>query len=291
MRTRPVTDGVLHLRVYRRLGFDGDSSSTGCGQRGRVRVYHNTSVSNAGGKTIERSPESLGIHANGIIQLRYRQKRGSIIVSFLFLNIRGEYMLQHYYPFNKKILDEFNKFRSNYKLNNVNYREGIITFDGIIHEMLLSQLKDYVLKEITTSTCYYMALKKQNADFDVLCFHAENAIVRLTSFWDYLFQILNTYLELKMIPSKRLIGSVNGKWKITRLFFDKNHKLEWKSYKYDNLGDNPYRGVFCPDCFSDNLIITQEKYFVSEKTYEQVVNDYLDSVPSSGGNSAIETYT
>jgi hypothetical protein len=337
-------------------------------------------------------------------------------------------MLLHYYPLNNEITEEYNDILSRYTLNDVPFSEGILKFDDIIHELLLEQLKDYVLKDITTSTCYYIALEKQKADFDVLCFHAEHAIVKQSSFWEHLFQILNTYLELHMVPAKRLISQEDEKWKVTNFLNIK--KLRLKSYKLNstleqqikpkvsflsriniiqktrkmfindihlrplvnisnqqhwstlrdlrndiihykflrqrgvvnlvekdatgilftphdqtvdhtiigvllnkcladiytsielstkfirqdlvprrkdstqtefimikvlckneeekpylipkifvdlnnNLGDSPYRGIFCPDCFSDNLVITEEEHHVSEKTYKQAIGYYI----------------
>ncbi|MEO2208227.1 hypothetical protein ABGV42_31495 [Paenibacillus pabuli] len=41
------------------------------------------------------------------------------------------------------------------------------------------------------------------------------------------------------------------------------------------LGDNPLRAVFCPECFSDDLIITNEEHHVSEKTYKQLAEHYI----------------
>lgn len=337
-------------------------------------------------------------------------------------------MLTHYYPINNELIQEFENILSRYNLNEVAFSEGILKFDDIIHELLLQQLKDYVLKDITSSTCYYLALEKQKMDFDVLCFHAEHAIIKQSSFWEHLFQILNTYLELKMIPAKRLISQDNEKWKVTNLL--NIRKFRWKAYKLNskleqqikpkisflsraniiqktkkmyvndvylrpllnisnqqhwsnlrdirndiihykflrqrgvvnlvkedstgilftpqdqtvdhanialildnclleiysaielsykiirqdlvprhkdsvqnefimikvlcknedekpflipkmftemdnNLGDNPFRAVFCPECFSDDIVITNEEYHVSEKTYKQVGGHYI----------------
>lgn len=137
------------------------------------------------------------------------------------------------YVLNQDIESTYNKVRAKYIFNKVSYREGILKFDDILHSMLIYQLKDYVEQEIATSTCYYLALRDVGTSHETLCFHAEHAIVRICSFWEHLFQILNTYLDLKMVPAKRLAGIGGEKWELTNFLNFK--KLKWKFYQLNPL--------------------------------------------------------
>lgn len=178
-------------------------------------------------------------------------------------------MLTNYYQINDDIGKEFDELLLQYTLNDVSFSEGILKFDDIIHEILLNQLKEYVLKDMTAATCYYLALEKQSSDFDVLCFHAENAIVKQSSFWEHLFQILNTYLELKMIPAKRLVSQENEKWKQTNLFNIK--KSKWKMYAIHSKL-KPYLKPKMQFLNRAGVINKTKKMFVNDNYLRPLVN-------------------
>ncbi len=178
-------------------------------------------------------------------------------------------MLTYYYQINNEITKEYESFLLKYTFNDVSFSEGVLKFDDIIHEMLLNQLKEYVLRDITTATCYYLALEKQKVDFDVLCFHAEHIIVKQSAFWEHLFQILNTYLELKMIPAKRLVSQENEKWKQTNVL--NIRKLRWKMYRINSKLEQrikPKRSFLN----RANIIKKTKKVFVNDNYLRPLVN-------------------
>lgn len=125
-------------------------------------------------------------------------------------------MISVLYPQSKDIEIAYKNIRSGYVLPEpTNKRGRFMTIPYLYHSVFLRDLQEYLDREVAGSVCYFLALIEVETGIEVLNFHVEHCIIRVASFWEHLFQLLNTYLEINLIPSKQLYKELNGDWKVS----------------------------------------------------------------------------
>lgn len=146
-------------------------------------------------------------------------------------------MLDDLYPMNQEIIKEVNEELKNYNIDKGQFTEGVLNFEMLIHLELLREFNQNVLNRIITPVYYYKALvREEPTNYKSLALHAENGVIRLISFWEHLFQILNTYLGIFMTPKREII-EINNTW-INRIIFSLKLNKEQKYLRgYQNYLD------------------------------------------------------
>lgn len=138
-------------------------------------------------------------------------------------------MLSSFIINNDEIEKKFQIIRQQYAMKDVQFSEGIFRFEDGLNLLLLNEVKEKLDNSLRVITCYLMTLVEFAVSQDVLDFHAEHVIIKLASFWEHLFQVLNVYLRVNMNSSKQIVQSTDESWKIkdeflTRTGFVKNIK-------------------------------------------------------------------
>lgn len=117
--------------------------------------------------------------------------------------------LKDYYIFNDKTLSTAEKYIKVFSKDfnrdmDVNEHTDMGMISLIIFPML-KQLENYYNEEICISSGIVLSLiESDEISFRVKSYHAENLIFRLSSIWDYYFNIINEYLHLE-IPADNII--------------------------------------------------------------------------------------
>lgn len=170
-------------------------------------------------------------------------------------------MLNSLYPMNEKIINEVNQKVMNYHIDKGTFKEeSLLNFELLIHLQMLEGFIENIKKKIITPVYYYKILLKEDVkNYSSLAFHAEHSLIRLTSFWEHLFQVLNTYLDIFMSPKKKII-EVNNTWiNIFILSIRRNDKE-----KYLRISQNFLDG--------QNFVKRVKKKFKNDKILRNIVN-------------------
>ncbi|MGI6747223.1 MAG: hypothetical protein ACOX4V_03075 [Anaerovoracaceae bacterium] len=127
-------------------------------------------------------------------------------------------MISTFYPMddNIKAIQENEIKKLSKIILNVPFKEGNFTHTDLFFGKLINELKIYLEREITVATTYYIALVQSTSiSYEVMNYNAENAIFRISSFWEHLFQILNPYLEINLAPKKYFVQEQDESWSLT----------------------------------------------------------------------------
>ncbi|MFL0583712.1 hypothetical protein ACH0B6_14115 [Solibacillus silvestris] len=141
-------------------------------------------------------------------------------------------MFDDLYVINQDISDKVNKMINEFQINEGEFNEGILMFENLIHLHLLKDFKRNTKNKIITPIFYYQVLVNEVTNNSTLSFHAEHALMRLTSFWEHLFQILNTYLGINNSP--RRVIEENEEWGIVKRKYVFNKRSEFGKYVSTN---------------------------------------------------------
>ncbi|QDZ88630.1 hypothetical protein [Priestia megaterium] len=137
-------------------------------------------------------------------------------------------MFDELYPINRGISNKVDSLVNGYQINEGEFEEeNIITLEGMSHLYLLKQLKDNLQQKVIHPIYYYQVLVQQEENKKALTFHAEHALMRITTVWEHLFQILNTYLEIGMTPLK--IKDNGDEWLIINDFSGSKKENNFKN--------------------------------------------------------------
>ncbi|MCB2299863.1 hypothetical protein [Clostridium tagluense] len=119
------------------------------------------------------------------------------------------FSLKDYYVFDRKIMNKsegyIKMFSKDFEKNiNINEHTDVGMISLIVFPML-KQLENYYNEEICISAGLVLSLlEAENINLRIKSYHAENLIFRLTSIWDYYYNIINEYLHLE-IPADNII--------------------------------------------------------------------------------------
>gem|GEM_PF-3917630 len=134
-------------------------------------------------------------------------------------------MFDDLYVITQDISGKVNKMIDKFEKNEGEFNEGMLMFEDLIHLHLLKDFKRNIKNKIITPIFYYQVLVNETTNKSTLSFHAEHALMRVTSFWEHLFQILNTYLGINNSP--RRVIEKNEQWGVLKGKYVFNKRSEF----------------------------------------------------------------
>ncbi|PLR95795.1 hypothetical protein [Bacillus sp. T33-2] len=137
-------------------------------------------------------------------------------------------MFTELYPMSKEISEKVDKLINDFVVSEGDFTEGIISLEEMTHLYLLKQLSRNLKKKVIVPVYYYKVLVEEEVNKSTLAFHAEHALMRVTSVWEHLFQILNTFLEINMSP--RRVKETDEKWLIEKKSITIKKNISFKKY-------------------------------------------------------------
>ncbi|MEK8199493.1 hypothetical protein [Lysinibacillus sp. FSL M8-0134] len=169
-------------------------------------------------------------------------------------------MFNNIYLINSEISDKVNKLINNYEVDEGEFKEGTIDLEDLIHLDMLKKLTANIKNKVITPVCYYQVLVGESVNESTLSFHAEHALMRITSVWEHLFQILNTYLEINDTP--RRVKEGVEEWEILKqsTLHNKNNKFK----KYASVSNEVLSGK--------NFVKKIKKKYTSDSYLRKLVN-------------------
>lgn len=105
---------------------------------------------------------------------------------------------------NSEIVSMAKQYRSDFKVDMTNEKRPF-RHEILFVLPLMDEIKQYFNNEISVSYAIFKVVSRQgNIGRRVKSYYAENSLIRLISIWDYLFQVLSSYLDTEMLADYQI---------------------------------------------------------------------------------------
>jgi hypothetical protein len=116
----------------------------------------------------------------------------------------NKFALDDFLSMDKNMVKKLNGIFQNYSISRLTDKKSFGVMDFIGYPLLLESSK-YYNGELLLSFAYYKAMRECNKNLRSYAYCFENLIFRLISFWEYFYQFLNMYFDLKLYD----VSSIN----------------------------------------------------------------------------------
>ncbi len=112
--------------------------------------------------------------------------------------------LKELYTIDKKLIKRASKIQETFQeVFDIRHPENTyIGLHSVFHQPLLIEAELYYNGELLSTYAMFKALREYGYDYRLTAFHFESLLTRIVSFWEYIYQFINHYLDLNLYDFK-----------------------------------------------------------------------------------------